>query len=546
MLVGTAVTQQGTNDLEYVRVSSSEFNQIQPENEMKWTSLHPAEGRFSFAAADQLVNLGLSNRQAVRGHVLVGEAPAPAWLTQRQFSGSQFFDVVEQHIKNVVGRYAGKVYAWDVVNEAFEPTGALRNSVWFGGKGMPLIEQAFRWAHQADPRALLFYNDTAAEVINPQSDAIYAMAKEFLARGVPLHGIGFQMHLDASGVPLDRLEANLKRFADLGLQIQITELDVALKLGPDGKLEANALAQQAAVYHGVVSTCLKFKACSAVQVWGFTDKYSWIPTFFPGNGAALPFDASYRVKPAYYSLLKALDPAAPALLPGSVLNNASYQAGPVAPGEAVIVFPSSTGPSTKSSIPVNGQYPTMLADTQVLFDGVPAPILQVNPDSVVVIVPYEVAGKQETRVVYRYGVQESNAVYLPVAAAVPGLFTTNFGSGPVIAGRPSNVLVSRVNPATAGETIILYYTGGGRLVSGSAGTVVPHPAPPMLLPATVTIDGVPATVVATTGVAGESAGLAQVTLQVPRLARSGDVPVQVWVAGQSSKGATLLPVKGSQ
>ncbi len=195
--------------------------------------------------------------------------------------------------------YAGKVWAWDVVNEAFTNNGTLRSTVWndspgigLAGKGTGYIEQSFRWAHTADPAAKLFYNDYDAETINPKSDAIYAMAKDFLTRGVPLDGIGFQAHPNLKfNDPrmMASFAANLKRFGDLGLEIHITELDVALD-----RNDAPRLAAQAAVYRNVTAICRHTRSCTVLQTWGFTDKYSWIPNFSKGKqGWALPYDATY-------------------------------------------------------------------------------------------------------------------------------------------------------------------------------------------------------------------------------------------------------------
>src|SRR5262249_29645587 len=147
--------------------------------------------------------------------------------------------ILEDHIRTVAGHFAGQVYAWDVVNEAFAGNGTLSNTIWYntpgiGREGTGFIEQALRWAHEADPKALLFYNDFSAEGVNAKSDAIYAMAKDFKARGVPLDGIGFQMHLTTSNTPLSSMETNIRRFADLGMYVQFTELDVRLPVDSSG------------------------------------------------------------------------------------------------------------------------------------------------------------------------------------------------------------------------------------------------------------------------------------------------------------------------
>lgn len=204
------------------------------------------------------------------------------------------------------------MWAWDVDNEAFNADGTLRSTVWydspgigFAGKGTAYMEQSFHWARAADAAAKLFYNDYDAETINAKSDAIYALAKDFRSRGVPLDGIGFQAHISLrfnDPRTLDSFAANLKRFSALGLEIHITELDIALDSN-----DAKSLAAQGDLYGKVTQICLQTPTCRVLQTWGFTDKYSWIPGYSKGKqGWALPYDAAYAMKPAYRALLQAL------------------------------------------------------------------------------------------------------------------------------------------------------------------------------------------------------------------------------------------------
>ena len=154
------------------------------------------------------------------------------------------------------------------------------------------------------PRHSFFYNDYDAKGMNAKSDAIFQMAKDFRSRGVPIDGIGLQMHIPPGGASAD-IEANIKRITDLGLQVQFTELDMRLPLD-DGKPADKFLALQGQVYGAMTALCLKFKLCTAIQTWGFTDRHSWIPGWYRGMGAALEFDADYRPKPAYRSMVEAL------------------------------------------------------------------------------------------------------------------------------------------------------------------------------------------------------------------------------------------------
>ena len=296
--MGAAVDPSLLNQTAYSDALGREYSQVEPENTLKFGPIHPAPSSYNFAPPDFILVFAQAHHQAMRGHTLVWHNQNPAWLTSGNYTPAQLSTVLHDHIRTVVGHYANQIYAWDVVNEAFNDDGTLRSTIWYNQPGIGLsgtgyIEQAFRWAREADPSALLFYNDFAADTQNPKSDAIYAMAQDFKARGVPLDGIGFQMHLTLSPGSLASMEANLRRFTGLGLQVQITELDVRLPVDASGSASAASLAAQAQIYRDIVSLCLKFPLCTAVQTWGFTDKYSWIPLTFPGMGAALPLDSYY-------------------------------------------------------------------------------------------------------------------------------------------------------------------------------------------------------------------------------------------------------------
>jgi endo-1,4-beta-xylanase len=328
MLVGAAVDPSRFSEPAYAATLAREFNMVEPENAMKWRATEPARGQFVFGPGDQVVAFAEAHQMQVRGHNLLWYEHNPAWLEQGHWTPPELREAMRNHILQVAGHYSGKVFAWDVVNEAFDQHGELRHSIWYdqpgiglAGQGTAYIEQAFHWAHEADPKALLFYNDYAAEGINPKSDAIYAMLKDFRLRGVPLDGVGLQMHLSLAGntvsglrASLSTLEANIDRLGRLGLKVQITEMDVGLPVGAGGQAsDAAALEQQAEIYGLVAELCARRAVCTAFQTWGSTDRYSWIPGFTHGKqGAALLFDAAYRPKPAYDAVLKAFEDAKPA------------------------------------------------------------------------------------------------------------------------------------------------------------------------------------------------------------------------------------------
>ena len=173
------------------------------------------------------------------------------------------------------------------------------------GKGSAYIEQVFRWAHAADPDALLFYNDNGGETINPKSDAVYEMVQDFKSRGVPIDGVGLQMHvIDDLNLDFAGIAANIARLTALGIQIHITELDVALPTDSNGNVRDIAdLARPAEIYRRIAQVCFAHPGFTAIQTWGFTDKYSWIHSRTKGaKGAALLFDRNYAPKPAYVAL----------------------------------------------------------------------------------------------------------------------------------------------------------------------------------------------------------------------------------------------------
>jgi endo-1,4-beta-xylanase len=286
----------------YQATASSEFNILTPENQMKWDTIHPQQNTFNFAPGDRHVQFAQANGMRVHGHNLVWHSQNPNWLQNGNWTPSSLTSVLNNHIDTVVGHYRGQIAIWDVVNEAFDDDGTPRDaneSVWvrtFGNQSY--IEQAFRRAHMDDPNAALVYNDFNIETVNAKSNAVFAMSQDFKNRGVPINGIGFQMHLTSSGIDLNSLASNMQRFANLGLNIYITEMDVRYPT----PISASNRTAQATIYQNVLDRCLVQPACKAFQMWGFTDKYSWVPGTFPGQGDALIFDANYNAKPAYFAL----------------------------------------------------------------------------------------------------------------------------------------------------------------------------------------------------------------------------------------------------
>jgi GH35 family endo-1,4-beta-xylanase len=294
----------------YANTVRREFDLPSPENATKWAAIRPAQYTFDWTDADVFARFARAGGQQVRGHTLLWHQSIPAWLTSGGFTTNQIRDILFHHIDTVAGRYRDDLFCWDVVNEAFNGDGTLRDSFWYNQPGIGYatdgtryIEETFRRAAAAAPDALLLYNDYDAETVNDKSDAIYAMAQDFLSRGVPLHGIGFQMH--RTGLDYTSLRNNFKRFNDLGLELHITEMDIRIPV-TNGVATPADLEAQAEIYWNIVGVALGQPRFKVLQTWGFTDKYSWIPGFFPGYGAALLFDESYQRKPAYWAVWNVL------------------------------------------------------------------------------------------------------------------------------------------------------------------------------------------------------------------------------------------------
>jgi endo-1,4-beta-xylanase len=312
--IGTAVAGGGhhleqpypdpfTYDQQYRQVLAREFNSVSPENQMKWEFIHPERDRYNFGPADAIVKFARQKGQAVRGHTLLWHSQNPAWLQEGDFTRAELRTILKEHILTVVGRYRGKIHQWDVANEIFNEEGEYRQeNIFIRELGPGIVAQAFRWAHQADPRAQLFLNDYGVDWPGVKVDAYEALARQLLADGVPLHGFASQAHLSMRYGAPDQLRAVLQRFDDLGLYTAITELDVRMDLPEGGVPTAEQLQTQAAYYKTVLDACLAVEDCNSFTIWGFTDKYSWVPVFFPTEGAATVMWDDFTPKPAYYAL----------------------------------------------------------------------------------------------------------------------------------------------------------------------------------------------------------------------------------------------------
>lgn len=307
--VGTAVDVAPLrDDAAYARLVAREFDLVTPENALKFSVVQPERGRFDFTQADALVEFAATHGMAFNGHVLVWHQQLPAWLEHGGFGRDDLIAILRDHIHTLVTRYRGRVASWDVAAEAVDESGRMRETFWSRGIGPDYLMLAFRWAHEADPDAELRYNDYGGEGLGAKSDGIFMLAGALRAAGAPIHGVGLQMHVSLDDAPKpSEVRANLRRLAALGLVTHITEMDVQLTL----PATREALKKQAALYRDMLRACLDVPTCRSFSTWGATDRYSWIPEFFPGKGAALLFDAEGRPKPAYTRVHNTLRDAEP-------------------------------------------------------------------------------------------------------------------------------------------------------------------------------------------------------------------------------------------
>jgi endo-1,4-beta-xylanase len=299
-LVGAAVYSSAlANEPLYADTFAKHFDFVTAEYEMKWDPVEREPGVFDFSGGDRIVGFAEEHGMQVKGHALLWHQALPDWVGE--LSAPELRIAVEDHIRTVVGHYRGHVAAWDVVNEAVDDqSGQLRDTVFLSGLGPGYIARAFRLAREADPDALLIYNDYGGEGLNRKSDAIYGLVKQLRDEGVPIDGVGLQMHISAAGYPSGAdIAANVARLADLGLLVNISEMDVRIA-GLSGDA-ATRLQRQREVYREVVGACVAHPRCNAVTFWGFTDAHSWIDSFF-GPDDPLLFDEQYRAKPAFFGV----------------------------------------------------------------------------------------------------------------------------------------------------------------------------------------------------------------------------------------------------
>jgi endo-1,4-beta-xylanase len=303
-----------------------EFNSLTPENAMKMGPIHPEEDRYNWKDADAIVDFATAHGMHVRGHNLCWHEQTPGWLFKNSSGDTVSKEVLlkrlKDHITAVVSRYRGRIYAWDVVNEAVsdedgdDTARVLRNSPWYRICGDEFIAKAFEYAHAADPHAQLFYNDYNTERPGKR-ERVYRLLRKLVTTGVPITGVGIQAHWSIFEPSMADLRASIDRFSSLGLKVQITELDISIypweknrrarRPGESDAYTPELQQQQAEQYKDVFSVFRKYRGViNGVTFWNVTDKHTWLDQYpVPGRkNYPLLFDTAGQPKKAYWEVVK--------------------------------------------------------------------------------------------------------------------------------------------------------------------------------------------------------------------------------------------------
>jgi len=311
------------NNPGYRAVIDSQFSSITAENVLKWAGVHPAENTFDFSKGDALIDYAIAHHKRFHGHNLCWYQYNPKWLSSFNGDSAAWEKLFKTHIQTVVSHYKGKITSWDVVNEAFNSNGTLRvestdtinpnndkGCIWARHIGKDYIARAFIYAHKADPNALLFYNDYDQELDPAKLNAIIAMVNDFKHRGIPINGLGLQMHITIN-TPAEGITSAIKQFAATGLKVHIAELDIRVnpKGNPNMVYGEDIQAKQSAMYAFVVEqykTLVPKQQQYGITTWNVGDADSWLRNAYKWKDWPLLFDDNYGKKNVYYAFLKAL------------------------------------------------------------------------------------------------------------------------------------------------------------------------------------------------------------------------------------------------
>jgi endo-1,4-beta-xylanase len=332
-LVGAALNYDQISGLEpkETAIIVRHFNTITPENILKWQAVHPERDKYDFEPADKYVAFGKKHKMFIVGHTLIWHNQTPQWVFRDEsgnpVSREVLLERMKEHIFAVVGRYKGRINGWDVVNEAVTDEGQLRQSEWLEIVGEDYIEKAFEYARQADPDAELYYNDYNM-FRQGKRERVVRLVKELRAKGVDIDGIGMQGHWNLYYPPLDEIEASIKAFAELGVKVMITELDISVlpsiyeykevdisldaelqkKLNPYPDALPDEMQDKLAKRYAELFTVFHEhrEQISRVTFWGVYDGQSWLNYLFGHRRTDYPllFDRQYQPKPAFDAVIK--------------------------------------------------------------------------------------------------------------------------------------------------------------------------------------------------------------------------------------------------
>ncbi|KAH8819954.1 glycoside hydrolase superfamily [Xylogone sp. PMI_703] len=303
---GTATDNGDLSDSTYVSVGSNidQFGQITPANGQKWQYTEPSQNSFSYTSGDQITSYAEKNGQLLRCHNLVWYNQLPSWVSSGSWTNATLIAAMKNHIANEVTHYKGQCYCWDVVNEALNDDGTYRSDVFYNIIGPEYIPIAFETAAQYDPDVKLYYNDYNIEYSGAKATAAQNIVKSLKARGIKIDGVGLQGHFIVGQTPnLQSQISNLESFTALGVEVAYTELDIRFTSLPPS---SSGLTQQSTDYVNTVGACVQTTNCVGITLWDFTDKYSWIPSTFSGQGDACLWYSNYTTHPAYSAVVSYL------------------------------------------------------------------------------------------------------------------------------------------------------------------------------------------------------------------------------------------------
>jgi len=299
LVFGTAIQPATLTTPAAAQLVMDNFNLIVPENTMKWENIRPNVDFWNWPDLDAMVAFAEKNKMLMRGHTFVWHQQNPAYVNNLK-TREEAIALLDGHITAVMTRYKGRIAEYDVANEVLNENGTMRETLWYKTIGPDYVDIAFAIARKADPEAKLVLNDYNNETKgSAKSEAFFKLAKSMKDRGIPIDGVGFQMHLMAKYPPVEKaIRDNIRRFADIGLFVTFTEVDVRIEMPVTGEREA----AQIAVFETLLDIARTEPNARNLIVWCYTDKNSWIPRFFPGYGSAHLFDADLKPKPAYLAL----------------------------------------------------------------------------------------------------------------------------------------------------------------------------------------------------------------------------------------------------